>query len=88
MRSQAEVRFSERVPAESLRTRIGLAATALGIEPPEVELTRKTPDGGSGVTWQVKSSADPAQTQNILAKLQEDLQGTPYLLSSSTIGVP
>lgn len=84
--TQSEVTFQDKFNKDALKETIESVAGMLNLPVPEtaVKLLKEGEDGSQ--TWLVQFSSDLADTKLILDKLYEEIHGSPYLLSSNTIG--
>jgi SecD/SecF fusion protein len=87
--TQSELTFQAPIGALGLREHIEKAAERLEYKVPRLEFSNPKWQGERGAAftdWLVKFTSDAEQTGAILENLQSQIEGTPYLLSSSTIG--
>jgi SecD/SecF fusion protein len=85
-RSETEITFKEKMSASALRDRIESVAQQLELTTPEVAIEAISTDGDDGSKYRVRFSSTLADTAAICEKMRADVQGTPVVLSASTIG--
>ncbi len=87
--TQSKLTFRAPISAAGLREHIEKAAERLEYKVPRLEFSHPEWQGQRGATftdWLVTFTSDVDQTGAILQNLQSQIEGTPSLLSSSTIG--
>ena len=89
LNSRSTLTFKDMVNAETIDALINETAEELGATVPGIVLSNKDWDGKSSMgyqVWQLDMSCDPEQANQILTKLQENLNNTPVWLASNHIG--
>ena len=89
LNSRSTLKFEDTVNAETIDALINETAEELGVTVPGIVLRNKDWDEKSSMgyrEWQLDMSFDPEQANQILTKLQENLNNTPVWLASNHIG--